>query len=514
MSKGSLLKSGAVVSVMTLLSRVMGLVRDIVIANTLGAAAATDVFLVAQKIPNFLRRLFAEGAFSQAFIPVLTEYQQTKDKQIVLQLVGNVAGTLGGVLLLVTLVGVLGSKGLGLIFGLGFYTEGPIEKYYLVSDLIKITFPYILFISLTAFAGSILNSLGKFAIPAFAPVLLNVCIILAAIWVAPLLAQPVEALAWAIFVAGVLQLLLHLPFLWRAGYLAKPTWNWKDSGVRRILKLMAPAMFGVSVSQINLLLDTMIASFLVTGSITWLYLSDRMLEFPLGIFGIAIATVILPSLSREHAAENPAQMNRLLNWALHMVFLIGLPAAVGLFLLAEPVMLAVFQHGQYTLEHAYQSSLSLQAYVVGLMSFMFIKVLATGYFSKQNTRTPVKVGIIAMVVNMAFNLALFKPFGHVGLATATAISATVNAALLWLGLCRNGTLTMDSRWLFWLFRGGFAAALMALFIVWTTGEINVWRLASLPDRIFQLALVIVGGGVVYLIGLALFGLRPKDLRVQ
>jgi putative peptidoglycan lipid II flippase len=497
---------------MTLLSRVLGLVRDIVIANMLGAAAATDVFLVAQKIPNFLRRLFAEGAFSQAFIPVLTEYQQTKDRQMVLQLVSRVAGTLGGVLLLVTLVGVLGSKGLGAIFGLGFYTEGPIEKYYLVSDLIKITFPYIFFISLTAFAGSILNSLGQFAVTAFAPVLLNLCMILAAIWIAPLLAQPVFALAWAIFVAGVLQLLLHLPYLWRAGYLVKPQWNWQDSGVRRILRLMTPAMFGVSVSQINLLLDTMIASFLVTGSITWLYLSDRMLEFPLGIFGIAIATVILPALSREHAAKNPAQMNKLLNWALHMVFLIGLPAAVGLFLLAEPVMLAVFQHGNYTLEHAYQSSLSLQAYVFGLMGFMFIKVLATGYFSKQNTRTPVKIGIVAMVVNMLFNLALFKPFGHVGLAIATSISATVNASLLWIGLCRNGTLTMDRRWWLWLARGGLAVVVMGAFIVWAIGDIETWRLATSGQRIWQLTQIITASGVIYVAGLWLLGVRWRELR--
>ncbi len=497
---------------MTLISRVLGLVRDVVIANILGAQAATDVFFVAQKIPNFLRRLFAEGAFSQAFVPVLSEYQTLKDKQAVLHLVSRVSGTLGGVLFVVTILGVIGSPVLGGLFGMGFVQKGETYKYLLVSDLLKITFPYLFFISLTAFAGSILNSLGRFAVPAFAPVLLNLCIIFAAIWVSPMLAEPVEALAWAIFIAGILQLLLHLPFLWHQGYLVKPTWGWRDSGVRRILKLMAPAMFGVSVSQINLLLDTIIASFLVTGSITWLYYSDRMLEFPLGIFGIAIATVVLPSLSRSHSSSNSDDANRLLNWALHTVFLIGLPAAVGLFVLAEPVMLAVFQHGEFSIESAVQSSLSLKAYVCGLLSFMVIKVLATGYFSRQDTKTPVKIGIVAMVVNMAFNLLLFKPFGHVGLASATAISATVNALLLWIGLMRNGVLTMDKRWFGWFTRALMAVATMVGVILLLNPEQSVWFSMSLFERGNQLATLIGLGALAYLAVLYLFGFRLSQLK--
>ncbi|NVJ59830.1 MAG: murein biosynthesis integral membrane protein MurJ [Gammaproteobacteria bacterium] len=497
---------------MTFLSRILGLVRDVVIANILGAQAATDVFLVAQKIPNFLRRLFGEGAFSQAFIPVLSEYQQQRSYEELRHLVSRVAGTLGGVLFIVTVFGVIFSPIIGGLFGFGFVQKGETYKFLLVSDLIKVTFPYIFFISLTAFAGSILNSLGRFAIPAFAPVLLNLCIIFAAIWISPMLSEPVEALAWAIFVAGVLQLLLHLPFLWRLGYLVKPQWGWHDSGVRRILKLMAPAMFGVSVSQVNLLLDTVIASFLVTGSITWLYLSDRMLEFPLGLFGIAIATVILPSLSRAVADKKHEQLSSLLNWALHMVFLIGLPAAVGLFILAEPVMLAVFQHGEYTLNHAYQSSLSLQAYIVGLLSFMFIKVLATGYFSQQDTKTPVKIGIIALVVNMVFNLLLFKPFGHVGLAAATTISATVNAGLLWLGLIKNNTLIMDSRWVWWGVRGFISAGLMVAVILLTIEPIENLRASNLFDRGVELALMIGLGGFVYIVSLFGLGFRLRDIK--
>ncbi|NVJ50878.1 MAG: murein biosynthesis integral membrane protein MurJ [Gammaproteobacteria bacterium] len=497
---------------MTLLSRVLGLVRDIVIANVLGAQAATDVFLVAQKIPNFLRRLFGEGAFAQAFVPVLSEYQQLQDRQAVLNLVSKVSGTLGGILLVVTLLGVVGSPLLAGIFGYGFIEKGETEKYYLVSELLKVTFPYILFISLTAFAGSVLNSLGRFAVPAFAPVLLNICIIFAAVWISPLLEEPVRALAWAIFVAGILQLLLHLPFLWRQGYLVKPQWGWRDSGVRKVLKLMIPALFGVSVAQINLLLDTVIASFLVTGSITWLYLSDRMLEFPLGIFGIAIATVILPSLSRQHAQNDAATMSRMLNWALHMVLLIGLPAAVGLFILAEPVMLSVFQHGNFSLYDASMAALSLQAYVFGLLSFMFIKVLATGYFSRQNTRTPVKIGIIAMVINMVVNLLLFKPYGHVGLAIATAVSATMNASLLWVGLIRNQTLQMDRQWWWWGLRAVLAATVMFAVIEWLQPTLEQWQLSSLWQRGWQLALCISLGVVSYLFSLWALGLRLRDVK--
>jgi putative peptidoglycan lipid II flippase len=496
---------------MTLLSRILGLVRDIFLANLMGAQAAMDVFLVAQKIPNFLRRLFAEGAFAQAFIPVLSEYQETKTKQDVLHLVSRVSGTLGVILFFVTIVGVLGSKGIATAFSPGFMVNSE-TKFSLVSELIKITFPYILFISMTAFAGSILNSLNKFAVPAFAPVLLNVCLISAAIWISPMLEQPVYGLAWAIFVAGVLQLLLHLPFLWRAGYLVKPVWSWHDSGVRKILKLMTPALFGVSVQQINLLLDTIIASFLVTGSVTWLYYSDRMLEFPLGIFGIAIATVIMPSLSRQYAAGDQQKRDRLLNWGLHLVMLIGLPAAVGLFVLAEPVMLTIFQHGEFTIDAAFRSGQSLQAYVVGLLSFMFVKVLATGFFSMQDTKTPVKIGVVALVTNMAFNLILFKPYGHVGLAMATTISASTNALLLWLFLVRKGVVTLSKQWLWWLARATFAAAAMVATISWAEPSIDVWRQWDNLARAYQLTQLIFIVAAVYLLLLVMLGFRPSDIK--
>ena len=507
-----LLKSGIVVSAMTFLSRILGLVRDIVMANLLGASWVTDVFLVAQKIPNFLRRLFAEGAFSQAFIPVLSEYQTNKSSDQVKRLIAETSGTLGLVLLLVTIVGVIGSPALVGLFGPGFVGED--NKFELASLLLKITFPYILFVSLTAFSGSVLNSVNRFAVPAFTPVLLNISMISAAVIVTPALPDvTAHALAWGIFAAGVIQLLFQLPFLWKEGLLVKPKWGWESEGVQKILKLMGPALFGVSVAQINLLLDTVLASFLEKeGSITWLYYSDRMLEFPLGIFAIAISTVILPLLSRQHASKSQKEYNETLNWGLRMVFLIGLPSTAGLFMLAEPVMLSVFQHGEFTLESAHYASLSLKAYIIGLMGFMLIKVLATGFYSRQDTKTPVRIAVIALVTNMVFNLILFYPLAHVGLALATAISAIVNSSLLFINLKRDGVFVSDGKWIGWFARLGFANLMLILFIAYFVGDIEVWREWNLLARIQQIVLVVFGSIAVYAASLYLSGVKPKDFR--
>jgi putative peptidoglycan lipid II flippase len=507
-----LLKSGIIVSGMTFLSRILGLVRDIVMANFLGASYVSDVFFVAQKIPNFLRRLFAEGAFSQAFIPVLAEYQTNKDIQQVKLLIAETAGTLAIVLSVVAVIGVIGSPVLVALFGMGFI--GQPEKFDLASLLLKITFPYILFISLTAFCGSVLNSVGRFGAPAFTPVLLNLSMISAAIIVAP--AAPDDtamALAWGIFVAGIVQMLFQLPFLWKEGLLIKPKWGWRSPGVQKILTLMGPAIFGVSVAQINLLLDTVIASFLEKeGSITWLYYSDRMLEFPLGIFAIAISTVILPLLSRQHASKSSKEFNDTMNWGLRLVFLIGIPATIGLFMMAEPIMLSVFQHGEFTLESAHFASLSLKAYIVGLLGFMLIKVLATGFFSRQDTKTPVKIGIIAMSTNMVFNLLLFHPLEHVGLALATAISAIVNASLLFISLRNHGFFKADGRWKIWFSKLAGANLVLIAFIYAVMDPIADWRVWGLLDRGWHLGILVVGSIVIYAIALMILGVRMKDIR--
>ena len=340
MSK-ALLKSTGIVSAMTSLSRVSGFIRDMLYAQLFGAGAGTDAFFVAFRIPNFLRRLFAEGAFSQAFVPVFSEYQTQHQQAELRELVDQVTGTLGAILLLITALGVLAAPLLILLFAPGFSSDAG--KYQLTVDMLRITFPYLLFISLTALAGGVLNSCGRFAIPAVTPVLLNLTMIAAALWLAPHMEKPVMGLAWGVFIAGVVQLGFQIPFLRQIKLLPRPRWGWASAGVQQVLKLMLPAVFGSSVAQVNLLIDTLLASFLVSGSVSWLYYSDRLVEFPLGIFGVALGTVILPKLSRHHASAETAHFSQTLDWALRWALLIGVPATVALVILAGPMLAALFQ---------------------------------------------------------------------------------------------------------------------------------------------------------------------------
>ncbi|MDH5231676.1 MAG: murein biosynthesis integral membrane protein MurJ [Gammaproteobacteria bacterium] len=501
---------------MTMISRVLGFVRDMVFARIFGADAATDAFFVAFKIPNFLRRLFAEGAFSQAFVPVLTDYKENKSEAEVKELIDRVAGTFGLILLVITLIGVVAAPLLIMVFGPGFLDEP--EKYDLAVEMLKLTFPYLFFIALTAFAGAILNSYGRFAVPAFTPVLLNVCLISAAIWLAPQMEKPIVALAWGVFFAGLSQLLFQFPFLWRMGKLARPRWGGQHEGVRRIMKLMLPAIFGSSVVQINLLLDTLIASFLVTGSISWLYYSDRLVEFPLGVFGIALATVILPKLSKDHATSSLETFSHTLDWALRLVFLVGTPAAVGLAVLAAPMLATLFYGGAFTQNDVYMASLSLMAYSLGLLGFILVKVLAPGFYSRQDTKTPVKIGIIAMVLNMILNIAFVVPLvmsdfqgAHVGLALATAASAFINALLLYRTLRKQGFFRPDPGWLFYALRIFLAAGMMGGILFYIAEPLAVWASWDNFTRIWHLMAYIALGAAVYFISLILMGIKLKPL---
>ncbi|WP_289117326.1 murein biosynthesis integral membrane protein MurJ [uncultured Idiomarina sp.] len=518
MSK-ALLRSGFIVSFMTLISRVLGLVRDVVIANLMGAGAAADVFFFANKIPNFLRRLFAEGAFAQAFVPVLTEYKQGKELPEQQLLIARVSGTLGTIITVVTLFGVIASPIVTALFGMGWFLDwwhdGPQgHKFVLASDLLRITFPYLWFITFTAMAGAILNTLGKFAVAAFTPVFLNIAIISAAIWLAPNMEQPEYGLAWGVFFGGLIQLLFQIPFLKKAGLLVKPKWGWKDPGVTKIRKLMLPAIFGVSVSQINLLLDTLIASFLMTGSISWLYYSDRLLEFPLGLFGIAIATVILPALSSRHVDKSTQNFSATLDWGVRMVFLLGVPAMAGVFVLAEPMLMVLFMHGAFSPEDARMASYSLMAYATGLVSFMLVKVLATGFYSRQDTKRPVKFGIIAMVSNMVFNVALAIPFSYVGLAMATAASAAINAGLLGFTLYKEEVLkAQPGTWRF-IVQVILATAVMIGVILWLNPDETAWQQSSLVERPWLLAQMIGAGVAAYLVTLLVTGMRPRHFRAR
>ncbi|MDX1588973.1 MAG: murein biosynthesis integral membrane protein MurJ [Oleiphilaceae bacterium] len=502
-----LLRSSGMVGLFTFVSRILGLVRDMVIARYFGAGPAADAFFVAFKIPNFLRRLFAEGAFNQAFVPVLSEYRTRFSHADVKTLVNAVSGTLGFVLLMVTLLAVAGSPVITAVFAPGFV--GDEVRFPLATEMLRITFPYLLLVSLTAFAGSILNSYDRFAIPALTPVILNLSLIGAAVWLAPLMSNPIMGLAWGVLIAGTLQLLFQLPFLLRLGLMPRPRLDYRHEGVSRILRLMAPALFGVSVSQINLLLDTVLASFLQAGSVSWLYYSDRLSELPLGVFAIAIGTVILPHLSRDHASASHEQFARTLDWAVRAVLLIGVPAALALILLAEPLLAALFHYGEVGERDILMSAQSLRAYSLGLLGFMLIKILAPGFFSRQDMRTPVRIAVIAMTANMVFNLILVWPLAHAGLALATALSAWLNAGLLWRTLHRENVFRFQPGWR--RFLGQLLAANLAMgaALWWWRSSTEQWLAFGPWDRVAEMAVLVVGGGGLYFLVLGLLGVRIR-----
>lgn len=512
----ALLKATSVVGGMTFLSRLLGFARDIVFARFFGAGMAMDAFFVAFKIPNFMRRLFAEGAFSQAFVPVLAEHKTRNSPAEVRALADHVAGTLGGILLLITIIGVVAAPLLVLIFAPGF--TGNETKFELTVAMLRITFPYLFFISLTAFAGGILNTYGRFGVPAFTPVLLNICMIAAAIWAAPYFAESGMALAWGVFIAGLAQLAFQIPFLARLGLLPRPRWGLATDAVKRILRLMLPALFGSSVAQINLLIDTLIASFLVTGSVSWLYYSDRLMEFPLGVFGIALATVVLPSLSQRHAEQSAEKFSATLDWALRLVFVFGLPASTGLFVLAGPILVTLFHYGAFNDQDALMATASLMPFAIGMFAFTLIKILAPGYFARQDTRTPVRVGVLAMLANMVLNGLIVIPWYwlgypavHAGLAISTSLAAFLNAALLYRGL-RREVFRPAPGWRPLLVRVVAANLLMGVVLWRLAPPLTEWLGWTALVRAQWLAAWIALGAVIYLATLWLLGLRPAHLK--
>lgn len=512
----TLLRSSAIVGGATMLSRVLGLVRDVVLANVIGANGNADAFFVAFKIPNFLRRLFAEGAFSQAFVPVLADTREKGGLIAVRELVDRVAGVLGGTLLLLTLLTMVASPLVATVFAPGFLRDPA--KLALTGDLIKITFPYLLLISLTGFAGAILNSYQRFAVPALTPVFLNLSLIVAALWLTPNFEEPAFALALGVLIAGFAQLLFQVPALAGIDLLPRPRWAPRHDGVKRILLLMVPALFGVSVSQINLLLDTVLASLLPTGSVSWLYYSDRLTELPLGVFAIAIATVILPTLSGQRArADDPAFADTL-SWAIRSVLLIAIPATVALAFLAEPLLVTLFQYGAFGATDRVMAAVSLQAYSVGLGAFMLVKVLAPGFYAREDMKTPVRIGIIAMGTNMVLNLAFVLPLmwwfniGHAGLALATSVAAWLNAWLLYRGLRRDGVLLASGFPLTWMMRIVVATLLMTLLLWGATPEIRLWDQWDAWQRGYRLLGLCCGGLLAYVTVLWILGLRPAMLR--
>ncbi len=511
----ALIKSTVSVGSMTLLSRVLGLVRDIVIARFFSTSDAADAFFVAFKIPNFFRRLFAEGAFSLAFVPVLTEYRSKYTQKQTRDLINHVAGTLGFILLGLSLLGVAASPLLISIFAAGFIDQPA--KFDLTADMLRLTFPYILLISMTAVSAGILNTWKRFTVPAFTPVLLNLSLIGCALWLSPRLDVPITALAWGVLIAGVAQLLFQLPFLYREGLLPRPKWGWKHEGVQKIIKLMIPALFGSSVAQINLLFDTFIASFLVSGSVAWLYYSDRLLEFPLGVFGIALATVVLPNLSEAHYRDGGDRFNKTLLWAIQLSLLVAVPATFGLFLLAQPILATLFEYGAFQSNDSMMAAFSLMAYSLGLPAFVLIKILASGFYARQDTRTPVRIGIQAMVLNMVLNVIFVVSMlqadflaPHVGLALATTASAYFNAFRLARELRRDTVLDSLATFSQPLLRILFACLAMGLLILFSLPDMNSWEGWQWYRRVYELLWLILPALLCYGLMLWILGFRRQS----
>lgn len=512
MAKSRLFRSTMIVSLMTMLSRILGLVRDMVLMAVFGAGGLMDAFLAAFKIPNFLRRLFAEGAFSQAFVPVLTEYKETKDLASVKLLISRVSGVLGLILLILTVAVIILSPYVITLFAPGFDDE----KTKIASDLLKITFPYLFFISMTAFLGSILQSYSRFAMPAFAPVLLNISMICGALFFAQYFDISITALGWSVFVAGILQLVVQLPELYKLGLITLPKVDFKDEGVQRILTLMLPAIFGVSVTQINLLLNTAFASMMMTGSVSWLYAAERLSELPLGLIGVAIGTVILPSLSKSTAGGNETEFKKTLDWATRLILLVGMPAMAAMFVLAKVLMLTLFMRGEFDYNDAMMSGLALQCLSGGILGFMLIKVFAPAFFARQDTKTPVKIGIISVLANMVFSVVFIGLFYltklplHGGLALATTGASLVNAGLLYYGLHKKGIWQFDRSWLKIFGQFGTATVLMviALYAVLPYFPSNGGQLV----RVLALLGLCILGAAVYGGVLLATGFRPKHLK--
>ena len=506
----NLLRALATVSGMTLLSRILGFVRDFVIARAFGAGVATDAFFVAFRLPNLLRRLFAEGAFSQAFVPILAEYRNRRGEAETRRLVDRVASVLFLVLLAVSALGMATAPLLVAVTAPGFAADA--DKFALTVELTRITFPYILFMSLVALAAGILNTWSRFALPAFTPVMLNLALIGMALFAAPWFDPPVLALGWAVFIGGGLQLAIQVPALSRIGMLPRFDPLWRDEGVQRILRLMAPAILGVSVSQVSLLINTIFASFLESGSVSWLYYADRLMEFPAGLLGAALGTILLPSLAKTHAEGRDADFSKLLDWGLRLTLLLTLPAALALALLAVPLLSTLFQHGAFSAGDVLRTREALVAYSVGLTGLILVKVLAPGFYARQDIRTPVRIAILTLVLTQAMNLAFIGWLRHAGLALSIGLASCINAALLWRGLLRRGAYRPQPGW------GAFIARLAAALVVlgavlWLARTPDAgWLAMSATARMANLAGLVAAGIASYFAALWLLGFRLRDFR--
>ena len=504
----NLLKALATISSLTLVSRILAFVRDVLIARIFGAGMATDAFFVAFKLPNLLRRLFAEGAFSQAFVPIFGEYKNRRGHDETRLLVDHVTTMLAIILFVVTLIGIVAAPVLVLISAPGFLKDAA--KFDLTVQLLRITSPYIFFISLVSVAAGILNTYNKFWVPAFAPVLLNLCFIGGALWLAPYCDPPIMALAWAVFIAGIVQLAFQIPFLKKIGMLPSIRFSLKDEGMWRVIRQMGPAVFGVSIAQISLIINTIFASFLAAGSVSWLYYADRLMEFPSGILGVALGTILLPSLSKCHSSNNMAEYSKLLDWGLRLTIMLTLPAALALGMIAVPLLATFFQHGAFAAHDVLMTRQALVGYSIGLIGMILVKILAPGFYARQDIKTPVKIGIVTLLATQAMNALFIGWIQHAGLALSIGLGACLNSAILFHYLRKHGIYHPEPGWAKFFAKIGIAVAALALTLWLGIGTEQSWLDSSGWPRILRLSALVVGGVVVYFAVLVMLGFRPKD----
>ncbi|WP_424948316.1 murein biosynthesis integral membrane protein MurJ [Candidatus Spongiihabitans sp.] len=510
-----LIKSVSVVGAMTLVSRMTGLIRDVIFANILGDKAAADIFFVAFRIPNFFRRISGEGAFSAAFVPVFTDYRLNNTESDTNRFLQILIGRFGLILLVVSALGVIFAHGLVAVLAAGFVDQP--EKFNLAVQATRITFPYVFFISFVAMAGGMLNTCGRFAVPAATPILLNICLIFAALVLVPMVNDSPIALSFGVLAAGLIQLLFQLPFLKKEKLTIKPRIIKRAgdeigvAGVKRVFRLTLPAIFGVSVAQLNMIVNMVLASYLVTGSISWLYYSDRLMEFPVGVFGIALGTVLLPDLSRKHAMRAAIDFSKTLDWGLRWICLVCVPASAGLIVLAKPMVATIYYHGDFTANGVDMTAASLVAYSIGLTAIVMVKVLAPGFYARENTKTPVRIAMISMAINIVFCLLLITSLKHVGLALATTISAICNAAMLHVVLRREKVLMAEPGWPMFLLKVLSGSSIMAAALWWFMGDGGAWLEISIWSRALKLSLLLLLGAAVYFGSLFLMGIKPRNL---
>ncbi|MGX8942345.1 murein biosynthesis integral membrane protein MurJ [Symbiopectobacterium sp. Eva_TO] len=504
----NLLKSLAALSSMTMLSRVLGFIRDAIVARVFGAGVATDAFFVAFKLPNLLRRVFAEGAFSQAFVPILAEYKSQQGDEATRTFLAYVSGMLTLVLALVTVAGMIAAPWVIVVTAPGFAATP--DRFALTSALLRITFPYILLISLTSMVGSVLNTWNRFSVPAFAPTFLNISMIGFALFATPYFDPPVLALAWAVLLGGVLQLVYQLPHLKKIGMLVLPRFKWRHPGVGRVMKLMAPAILGVSVSQISLIINTIFASFLSEGAVSWMYYADRLMEFPSGVLGVALGTILLPSLAKSVASGDQEAYSHLMDWGLRLCFLLALPSAVALGILSKPLIVGLFQYGKFSALDALMTQRALIAYAIGLMGLIVVKVLVPGFYSRQDIKTPVKIALVTLALTQVMNLIFIGPLQHAGLALSIGLASCLNAGLLYWQLRKQLLFQPRQGWGTFLVKLLIAVLAMSAVLIALLVWMPAWDIGGMTVRISRLMLVVVAGAGTYFVMLALLGFRPRD----